>query len=113
MEAEHGTQTLMTEIEKSPMLSELCVNPLLLTMITTMHDNHGTLPENRIGLYKEICEVLLVRRQREKGLEDAMSALKKQTLLQRLSFELMQAKQRTFKIQDAEAWLARDLAEVA
>jgi len=113
MEAERRARVLTAEIERSAVLSELCVNPLLLTMITTVHDNQGTLPENRLALYKEIVEVLLSRRQKEKGLTDSLKSAQKQNLLQILAFELMQAKTRTFDMTNAEHWLGSVLNEMA
>jgi hypothetical protein len=113
MEAERRSGALMAEIEQSPVLSELCVNPLLLTMITTVHDNQGTLPENRVALYREICEVLLIRRQKEKDLPDTLNAAKKHTLLQLLALTLMRAKTRKFTLQDASQFLETAVSEVA
>ena len=105
---------LMREIEANEVLSELAINPLLLTMITTVLHHQNLIPESRVALYKEICEVLLVRRQRAKGLEDNLNALKKQALLQRLALNLMQANTREFELEQAEEWLGQRLAaEVA
>lgn len=111
--ARKKSQALMAEIEQSSVLTELAVNPLLLTMITTVRDSQGAVPESRVALYKEICEVLLVRRQRDKGLTDELSALKKQTLLQRLALNLMKSGTRNFTADQGEQWLTVALREVA
>ena len=36
----------------------MAVNPLLLTMIATVHRRGNVLPGKRVELYKEICQVL-------------------------------------------------------
>lgn len=108
-EARRRALSLIAEIKRSPELSALCVNPLLLTMIATVHDNQGTLPKNRLGLYKEICEVLLERRQEEKGLRESLTSEQKHKLLRTLAMQLMLANSREFSLTQANAWLQRDL----
>jgi len=43
-------------------LLDMAVNPLLLTMIATVHLYYGTLPGARVTLYKAVCDVFLNRR---------------------------------------------------
>lgn len=57
---------LLQQIQQSPTLSALAASPLLLTMIAIVHSSQGTLPRNRVELYRTICEVLL-QRWREPG----------------------------------------------
>lgn len=113
MNAEDKSRRLLQEIAKSDVLSELSINPLLLTMITTVLHSQGAVPESRVALYKEICEVMLVRRQRAKGLEVSLNSLRKQALLQRLALNLMLANTRSFDLQQAAGWLAESLTAVA
>ena len=79
---------LKKRILTHPALAAMAVNPLLLTMIATVHDNRGALPGRRVELYGEICDVLLGRRQEAKGLTDILSAAQKQRVLQTLALEL-------------------------
>src|SRR5207302_10868704 len=62
MKAEEGAEDLLKRLHSTSALFALSVNPLLLTMIATVHLYYGTLPGARITLYKAICEVFLSRR---------------------------------------------------
>jgi len=62
-DAEQGARDLMRRLRASDVLTELSVNPLLLTMIATVHRYRGELPRRRAELYREICEVCLGKRQ--------------------------------------------------
>ena len=68
---------LITRIKNSPSLAAIALNPLLLTMIATVHCNRGALPRRRVELYSEICDVLLGRRQDAKGIPDSLTATQK------------------------------------
>jgi hypothetical protein len=59
--ARKDANDLLQQIHQSPTLSALAASPLLLTMIAIVHSSHGTLPNNRVGLYRTICEALLGR----------------------------------------------------
>jgi hypothetical protein len=74
----------------------MALNPLLLTMIATVHRFRGALPGRRVELYHEICDVLLGRRQDAKGIVDSMSAMQKKSVLQLLALCLMKQKTREF-----------------
>ena len=63
MKAKAEARDLLQRLRNTPALFALTVNPLLLTMITTVHRYSGELPGNRMALYAEICEVFLGKRQ--------------------------------------------------
>ena len=63
MRAKAGAKDLLQRLRNTPTLYALAVNPLLLTMITTVHRFRGYLPGKRIALYAEIFEVFLGKRQ--------------------------------------------------
>ena len=65
--ADKGAGDLMRRIRDSEVLTELAVNPLLLTMIATVHRYRSELPGRRVELYREICEVFLGKRQDVRG----------------------------------------------
>ena len=71
-EANRKYQDLVKRINNYPPLAAMALNPLLLTMIATVHDNRGALPGSRVELYAEICDVLLVRRQEAKGVPEQL-----------------------------------------
>jgi len=112
-EAKQHADDLIKRIKNSTPLADMAVNPLLLTMIATVHRRGSALPGKRVELYKEICQVLLEKRQRAKNIADALTATQKQSVLQVLAFELMQQKTREFKLSDGIDWIKDKLADVA
>jgi len=113
-EAQIKANQLIEQIENHPPLAAMALNPLLLTMIATVHDNRGALPGSRVELYAEICEVLLVRRQQVKGIEDQikLNAAQKQSVLQVLALQLMRQRTREFKLSMGEQIIAPKLHTV-
>ena len=51
---------LIDRVENQPHLRELAERPLLLTLISTLHASGGRLPEDRVQLYKDSVDLLLV-----------------------------------------------------
>jgi energy-coupling factor transporter ATP-binding protein EcfA2 len=112
-DAKQQADDLIKRIKNSRPLADMAVNPLLLTMIATVHRRGSALPGKRVELYKEICQVLLERRQRAKNIAEALTAAQKQSVLQVLAFELMQQKAREFNLSDGIDWITDKLADVA
>ncbi len=52
-------QSYGCRLDGAPGLYDLTVNPLLLTMIATVHRYRGALPGSRVDLNGEICQVML------------------------------------------------------
>ncbi len=78
-------------------LLPLARNPLLLTLMTTLHSNRGHLPEDRADLYNASVDLLLLRWTRTSGSEQALlDALNQKDLklsnlrsvLERVAFEV-------------------------
>ncbi|MEG4278311.1 NACHT domain-containing protein [Microcoleus sp. MON1_C1] len=111
-DAKQQADDLIKRIKNSTPLADMAVNPLLLTMIATVHRRGSALPGKRVELYKEICQVLLEKRQRAKNIADALTATQKQSVLQVLAFELMQQKTRDFNLSDGIDWITDKLADV-
>jgi predicted ATPase len=112
-DAKQQADDLIKRIKNSKPLADMAVNPLLLTMIATVHRRGSALPGKRVELYKEICQVLLERRQRAKNIAEALTATPKQSVLQVLALELMQQKTRDFKLSEGIDWITDKLANVA
>ncbi|MEG4634135.1 NACHT domain-containing protein [Microcoleus sp. AR_TQ3_B6] len=112
-DAKQQADDLIKRIKNSKPLADMAVNPLLLTMIATVHRRGSALPGKRVELYKEICQVLLERRQRAKNMAEALTATQKQSVLQVLAFKLMQHKTRYFKLSDGINWITDKLADIA
>ncbi|NET60056.1 MAG: NACHT domain-containing protein [Symploca sp. SIO2E6] len=125
-EAKKQGDDLLKRIRKSSPLAAMAVNPLLLTMIATVHRRGSALPGKRVELYKEICQVLLEKRQRAKEMETrghgdtetrrmdrSLSASQKQSVLQLLAIDLMQHNTRGFNLPEGITLIEQQLAGVA
>ena len=114
-DAKRKANDLIERIKNHPPLAAMALNPLLLTMIATVHDNRGALPGSRVELYAEICEVLLVRRQQVKGIQDPvqLNPVQKQSVLQVLALQLMLQKTREFNLSIGEHIIQQKLSAVA
>jgi NACHT domain len=80
---------LLTLLRANPALHDLTVNPLLLTLIATVHRYRGALPGSRADLYGEICQVMLSRRIQAKDLPELLPWPAKQKLLTALAYQMM------------------------
>ena len=94
LRAESEADDLLTRLNDAPGLYDLTVNPLLLTMIATVHRYRGALPGSRADLYGEICQVMLWRRQEAKKLSITLNGDKEEALLRGLAFTMMQQRVR-------------------
>ncbi len=100
-DAEREARDLIQRLRERPRLKDLTINPLLLTMIANVHNYRGTLPEKRIELYSEICDVLLGHWQRAKGVGDTLTVAQKRVVLQPLAEAMMIRKTRALPCSDA------------
>lgn len=114
-DAKRKADDLINRIQNYPPLAAMALNPLLLTMIATVHDNRGALPGSRVELYDEICDVLLVRRQEAKGLTETLElkAAQKQSVLQALALDLMMRERREFCLETGSDIISDALKSVA
>lgn len=112
MEAKRGGDDLLERLNQMPVLLEMAVNPLLLTMIATVHRYRSSLPGRRVELYSEICEVFLGKRQQARGLTFDLTPAQKQRVLQTLSFYMMCKNQREVNIEEAAKVIERPLRRV-
>ncbi|MEM8642802.1 MAG: GUN4 domain-containing protein [Cyanobacteria bacterium P01_G01_bin.54] len=110
--ANRQAKLLLKEIRNNKTLRDLAENPLLLTMISTVHRRRGSIPRNRVELYRDICQVLLEKRQQAKGIPDVLTASQKQAILQPLSLELMRHNTRKFTLADIAPLLEAKLANL-
>ncbi len=97
---------LLARLRGSPALRDLTVNPLLLTMIATLHRDgrdKGALPGSRAELYAQICQVLLWRRQAAKKLAVEPRGPQKERIMRLLAFEMMRRRVCDLSTADAAA----------
>ncbi|MBA3920676.1 MAG: NACHT domain-containing protein [Nostocaceae cyanobacterium] len=107
--AEKQANNLINRIINSSSLVAMAINPLLLKMIATVHRRGNVLPGKRAELYKDICQILLEKRQRAKNIDDGLTASQKQSILQELALRLMLTQTREFTLSDADKWISRQL----
>ncbi len=115
VEARKGAADLMSRIRGSEVLSDLGVNPLLLTMIATVHRYRSQLPGRRVELYREICEVFLGKRQAVKGVRDEMDLTpdQKRFVLESLAYRLMTTEKREISAEEAAIIIEPALSAVS
>jgi hypothetical protein len=87
--ANESADRLLTLLRANSALYDLTVNPLLLTMIATVHRYRGALPGSRADLYGEICQVMLSRRIQAKDLPELLPWPVKHKLLTALAHRMM------------------------
>ncbi|MBW4438280.1 MAG: NACHT domain-containing protein [Pleurocapsa minor GSE-CHR-MK-17-07R] len=88
--ANRGIQHLIQTLEIRPTIAELTVNPLLLSMIVSLHYyNRATLPERRTELYGQICRLFLGELDEQRGIKVEISASQKQTVLEPLAYAML------------------------
>ncbi|PSR15640.1 NTPase (NACHT family) [filamentous cyanobacterium CCP3] len=90
--ADDNAQDLLRQIEDRQELKDLAKNPLLLNMIVTFHRRYpgARLPQRRVELYKEICQLQLRDRPRARQLDTLLTQCEAQVVLQMLALHMMQ-----------------------
>ena len=111
-QAQKKAEDLLKRLRRKPALRKLAVNPLLLTMIAMVHSYRATLPENRVELYKEVCEVFFGRREESRGVVLRLKPLQQQWILEHLAYNLMQQREITFAQEQVEELLTDPLTQI-
>lgn len=101
MEAQQGAEDLLSRLRRAHVLLDMSVNPLLLTMIATVHRYRSSLPGRRVELYAEICEVFLGKRQQARGILFDLTPAQKQRVLQPLAYHMMHGQMREIALEQA------------
>ncbi len=113
MKAKAEANALLQQLRNTPALLVLTVNPLLLTMITTVHRYGGELPGNRVALYGEICEVFLGKRQKARGQVLELTPAQMQLVLEALAYYMMFKGIRDIAINEVRTVIEKPLAGVS
>jgi hypothetical protein len=106
---------LLKRLRDRPALYELAANPLLLTMIANVHRYRGALPGSRADLLREICEVLLWRREQAKNPADTDTdavGTRNEIVLRALAFRMMTDRLRDIDVGTAQQVLPPTLSRV-
>jgi energy-coupling factor transporter ATP-binding protein EcfA2 len=112
LKAQQEAKDLRGRLQQRPVLTELTVNPLLLTMIAMVHRYRGQLPGRRVELYAEICDVLLGHWREAKGIQEKLTAAQKRVALQPLAAEMMETQVRELSTVKAMAIIQAPLQNV-
>lgn len=108
--ARERAEDLDRRLTTNPNLTALAANPLLLTMIATVHRFLHRLPEKRVELYREIFEVFLTRRQPD---NNDLVTLQKLRVLSPLAYWMHCNRQHQIHADAAARLIAGPLAEVS
>jgi len=80
-EAKKLAEDLIGRIKENRAIADMAKNPLLITMIATVHYLGSALPGRRVELYQKICDLLLGERQKAKKIETYLSAEQNKSIL--------------------------------
>ena len=112
-DARRGASDLISRIRSTEKLADLSVNPLLLTMIATVHRYRSSLPGRRVELYAEIFEVFLGKRQMARGLALDLTPTQKVRVLRQLAYAMMEKEIRVIDRKSALQIIAAPLSAVS
>jgi formylglycine-generating enzyme required for sulfatase activity/energy-coupling factor transporter ATP-binding protein EcfA2 len=115
-QARKNAEDLIDRIIDNRAIADMATNPLLVTMIATVHYNGSALPGRRVELYQKICDVLLGARQVAKGkinTSTSLTGVQNKAVLQVLALSLMQGKTREFSLPEGEGFIREELVKVA
>ncbi len=112
MEAQKGADDLLWRLRQTHVLLEMAVNPLLLTMIATVHRYRSSLPGRRVELYAEIAEVFLGKRQEARGITYDITPPQKQRVLEELAYYMMLHRKRELPRAEAAQAIEKSLRRV-
>lgn len=111
-DAKRKTESLLYRLDRQSAFKVLMTNPLLLTMITMVHNYRNVLPEHRGELYSEICDVLLSHWGKAKELEDRFSLVQKRSILYPLAYYMMKNRIREISLTDAISVMKSSLQKI-
>lgn len=112
-DARRGAADLIGRIRSTEKLADLSVNPLLLTMIATVHRYRSSLPGRRVELYAEIFEVFLGKRQQARGMQLDLTPAQKIRVLRQLAYNMMEKEIRVIDQETALQVIAAPLSAVS
>jgi hypothetical protein len=104
VKAKEKAQKLLEQIEARPELKDLAGNALLLNMMARFHRDNKQgveLPQRKVELYQEICELQLGRRASARGIFLVLNSIsQRQEVLQFVALEMMCGRAKTIVAND-------------
>jgi hypothetical protein len=105
-------RALLSTIEKDPHLRTLANNPLLCALLCALNrERRGDLPRQRAEVYRAALEMLLERRDKERGLR-TLDSTSQTIVLQELAFWLLRQGKLDVPIQQAQQVIDRILSSL-
>ena len=111
-EAKNNAEDLIERIMENRAIADMAKNPLLVTMIATVHYCGSALPGRRVELYQKICDLLLGTRQKAKKIKTLLTGEQKKSVLQVLALALMGKKTREFTPSQGQELIQEELERV-
>lgn len=115
VKARGGAKDLVSRIQSNDAMRDLSVNPLLLTIIATVHFFYDALPENRVELYAQVCQIFLSTWQKAHNIHhDKEFTLEQQLhVLRTLAFDMMKKHKRSLPQKEACEIISTPLRDVS
>jgi hypothetical protein len=113
MRARVEARALLQHLRKTPALIALSANPLLLTLMATVHRSGGELPAHRVDLYAQTCEILLGRSQQAPGQGLELPPAQTQFVLEALAYHMMVKGTRDSGLGEVRTVIEEPLARVS
>ncbi len=111
--AQNNANDLIERIMDNRAIADMAKNPLLVTMIATVHYCGRALPGRRVELYQKICDLLLGSRQEAKKIETPLTGEQNKSVLQVLALALMERKTREFSLNQGQELIQEEVEKVA
>ncbi len=112
-EAKNNSNDLIKRIMENKAIADMARNPLLVTMIASVHFYGSALPGRRVELYQRICDLLLGSRQKAKKIKTPLTGEQNKSVLQVLALALMERKTREFTPDQGQELIQSELERVA
>ena len=112
-EAQNNANDLIERIRDNRAIADMAKNPLLVTMIATVHYCGSALPGRRVELYQRICDLLLGPRQEAKKIKTPLTGEQNKSVLQVLALALMERQTREFNPNQGQDLIQDELQRVA
>ncbi|NES84353.1 MAG: NACHT domain-containing protein [Moorea sp. SIO2B7] len=110
--AQNQAHDLRERISHNPNLGTMARNPLLLTMIATIHSCGEVIPESRVKLYGKVCDLLLEETQKENTNQIQLTPQQHKSILQWLALELIKQNICSFTLAEERVLLKNKLTQM-
>ncbi|HEU5227356.1 MAG TPA: NACHT domain-containing protein [Ktedonobacteraceae bacterium] len=110
--AHSRAESLLLSIRTTPTLFALAAQPLLLTMMAIVQRYRKTLPDRRVLLYAQACQVFLNRCQESSENEQELTVEQQCRVLEHLAYQMMERQVQSVSLEDAGQAIALALTQI-